>query len=330
MCRNATRIQVELGGITKVITPSRDLPDGESSTYPCAEVNPSYNTGSIVMECHNGHTIIDLDKCKIREGPAEEQCQEIKEILTDRYEESIKRITQEINLLEAESRSPACEAAARQTHQSNITPLEQRREELSKDLNLLSIRFESYRSQIQSTAEAERQLREDIIQTAQRCDTMDETVDSLDRVRNAIHILNLCPGLGNLDLSLPQWVGTWIVLDVKRGLRDAEVDDEMSAMCRGLPGASDGGGGGAPRAAETSEIQQAAVEGAPETNTALVPLMGTCPGCEGIPDTSSGIANPSGHARICWDPESTLNEAGRRTDCGAGRKAIMCVLDKRQ
>merc|ERR1719203_2457662 len=96
------------------------------------------------------------------------------------------------------------------------------------------------------------------------------------------------------------------------------------------------------RAAETSEIMLRTVEGCPPTNTAEIPLMGTCPNCEGDDDEAPAPYNPhdgsayddspprhaSGHARVCWDPAAPLTTEGRRTDCHGGKKAILCVIDQ--
>jgi TolA-binding protein len=277
------------------------------------------------MTCDNGYVDVDLSHCRLREGPTSDQCEEEQEVLHDEYREAYSRIAQEISEFEAAVDSTVCEDTAQQNYQQRVDPLQKTQQELSDRLTTQTNQLASYRSRIQEAAKTEEDLRARILQLSEREETMEETVESLDRVRDAIHILDLCPGIGRLDFQLPQWVGTWVVLDVEQGLRDAEIDAEMYTMCRGLSS-----NGGVPRPAETGEIQQAAVESAPETNTASVPLMGTCPGCEGTDDQESGVTHPSGHARICWDPDSTLNDAGRREDCGHGRKAIMCVLDTTQ
>merc|ERR1712113_1183306 len=62
------------------------------------------------------------------------------------------------------------------------------------------------------------------------------------------------------------------------------------------------------------------------TNTMSVPLVGTCPNCEGDADEDPSIlSHASGHARVCWDPAATLDTINRRTDCSSGRKAVLCV-----
>jgi hypothetical protein len=322
-CRADTRIQIRLGGNVRVITLGRDLQDGETTNHACSDINSLYGVGSIQMTCQNGYTHVDLSNCRINEGPSEQQCQEEQEELEEEYEESYKKITEEITQFEEECSSTTCEDTARQTYESRVSSLQEQQEKLTQTLSTESNTLQTYRTRIEEAVKTEEDLREDIEETAKRCETMEHAEESLDRVRDAIHILDLCPGLGHLNFELPEWVGSWVVLDVLSELRDSEIDAEMYTMCRGLTTQ-----GGVPRPAETSEIQQGAVDGAPSTNTASVPLMGTCPGCEGIADSQSGVSHPSGHARVCWDPTSTLDQAGRRRDCGPGRKAVMCVLDK--
>merc|ERR1712151_742467 len=104
-------------------------------------------------------------------------------------------------------------------------------------------------------------------------------------------------------------------------LDDAQIDAALNALCSQVAAA-----GETLRAAETSEIEQVTIEGAPFKNPAAVPLMGTCPNCRGDPDDpSEGVTHKSGFARVCWDPNVDLTEANRRTDCGSGKKAVLCV-----
>jgi predicted nucleic acid-binding Zn-ribbon protein len=321
-CKGDVKIQVKLGGILQTITPGQDLKNGMTASQACANVNSLYAVGDIQMECQNGYIHVDLSQCKIKEAPSSQQCHDEAEELRKEFEEAVKSITEQISEVEDEIASTACEDTANQQHQQQLVPLQQQQQTLSTTLNTLTGQLSSFRSRIDSAVDAEQKLRDEITTIARRCEAAEKIVEEVDKVRDAIHILDLCPGLGHLEFTLPEWVGTWVVLDVKDDLYDAQIDAEMYTMCRGLSS-----GGGIPRPAETSEIQQGSVTGAPETNTASVPLMGTCPGCEGILDSESGVTHPNGHARICWDQDSPLTTAGKREDCGHGRKALMCVLD---
>jgi predicted nucleic acid-binding Zn-ribbon protein len=328
-CRNDTRIQIRLGGVLQVITPGRTLQNGDTASRACSDVNSQYTIGDIIMTCDNGYVDVDLRHCLIRNttgnGPSHEQCENEREELHEAYEEVYKEIAEELGQFEEEAESTTCHDTAEQNHVQRIGPLQNQQDSLSQALTGHTTQLQSHRADLEDAAKTEDQLRAEIDDIADRCQTITEVSDDLDRVRDAIHILDLCPGMGHLDFTLPEFVGSWVVLDVSADLRDAEIDAEMYALCRGLAS-----GNNVPRPAETSEIQQNAVEGAPNTNTASVPLMGTCPGCEGVADDQTGVTHPSGHARICWDPEATLDQNGRREDCNHGRKAIMCVMDRHQ
>jgi hypothetical protein len=324
-CRGDTRIQIKLGGIIKEITPVNDMQNGQLTSNPCSNVNSLYAFGSIQMECQNGYIHVDLSQCKIRQGPTSDQCKDEEEELKKEFAAAVQAISAEKSQLEDEVASTACEDTAQQQHQQNTVPLQQQQDQLTLTLNTQTGHLASYRGRIDEAATAEANLRSDIQSIALRCKEAERVIAVVDKVRESIHILDLCPGLGQLEFTLPDWVGTWVVLDVKSELRDAEIDSEMYTMCRGLAS-----GGGTPRPAESGEIQQGAIAGAPETNTASLPLMGTCPGCEGMLDSESGVTHPSGHARICWDTGATLDGESKRKDCSHGRKAIMCVLDNNQ
>merc|ERR1712113_999960 len=167
---------------------------------------------------------------------------------------------------------------------------------------------------------AEAKLRIHIQQLSLRCNSMSATVSSLDKVRDAIHILGLCPGIGRISFVTPSWAGDFAVETVDLvNVDDQGIDAALEMACKGLNQSF--------RAVETSELMLKTVTGLPLVNTASVPLMGTCPNCEGDEDEPNGLVHVSGHARVCWDPQATLDTFNRRTDCSDanGRKAVFCV-----
>merc|ERR1712039_928387 len=74
-----------------------------------------------------------------------------------------------------------------------------------------------------------------------------------------------------------------------------------------------------------SELMMKTIEGLPAVNTQTLPLIGTCPNCQGDEDEAGGPQHASGHARVCWDPQALIDTMNRRTDCSSGRKAILCT-----
>merc|ERR1712187_679897 len=103
---------------------------------------------------------------------------------------------------------------------------------------------------------------------------MGATVSSLDKVRDAIHILGLCPGIGRISFATPSWHGEFAERNFDLvTMDDASIDASMEDACKQLNVSF--------RAVETSEIMLKTVTGIPSTNTMSVPLVGTCPNCEG-------------------------------------------------
>merc|ERR1712039_994266 len=67
----------------------------------------------------------------------------------------------------------------------------------------------SYRARISAAYRAEAKLRIHIQQLSFKCTNMAATVSSLDKVRDAIHILGACPGLGRITFITPTWEGAY-------------------------------------------------------------------------------------------------------------------------
>lgn len=258
--------------------------------------------------------------------PSEDFCDEEKDKLIHVYKISYQRIAEQISRLEEEVASTACEDTARAAYEQNIIPEQKKQSELSDSLSTLTRQLQSQRGNLRNLVETEQHVRDEIAVTAERCETMDSAVDALSKVGTAIHILDLCPGLGDLQFNLPKFV-KFAVFAGPQSFRDAEIDGEMYKTCKEV-GVKDGAVNYRPAA--TSELRQGSIDGGPETNTQKLPLMATCPGCTGISDQESGLTHPSGNARTCWDPGAPLTKEGMRKDCsaGIGRKVIVCVADQ--
>merc|ERR1719343_1730919 len=133
---------------------------------------------------------------------------------------------------------------------------------------------------------AEAKLRLHVAVLSNKCQEMDATISSLDKVRDAIHVISLCPGLEPANFAVPTWTGEYLTANFdSRAFTDAQIDMNMNALCA----ASQKGDGLKPRAAETAEIEMKTILNLEDTNTAGVPLMGSCPRCEGALDTADTI-----------------------------------------
>jgi hypothetical protein len=196
-----------------------------------------------------------------------------------------------------------------------------RLDKMTLDMTKITEEIVSMKGRIKLESKAELQLRSRISILTTRCKEMEATESSLDKVRDVIHVLGACPGLGRPEFHIPKWTGRFLEAKFEPTLKtDEEIDAQMNALCK-----QEGTFEGFPvRAAETGEIEQLTIEGMPLTNTHKEPLMGTCPGCAG----DAYDKHESGHFRTCWDPEASLTSSGMRTTCSDGRKAVMCVVDR--
>jgi len=247
-----------------------------------------------------------------------------KQILQVTYIKAYVEITRLIAEYEVLVTSHACEDWVEQTEGSLEKEYKNKIEKYTVTVTSQAQKLETYKSRIHHAYSVEANLRAHIVALTARCNTMGATVSSLDKVRDAISVIGLCPGLGKLVFTLPEWTGTWLTDSFDTFAQtDAQIDDAMNLLCQSQAVGTDL----KMRAAETSEILLRSIKGMPTTNTAPVPLMGPCPNCAGDEDEVGGPQHVSGHARICWDQGQTLSGLTRRTDCSTGVKAVLCVKE---
>merc|ERR1712217_362512 len=136
----------------------------------------------------------------------------------------------------------------------------------------------SYRARISAAYRAEAKLRIHIQQLSFKCQSMSATVSSLDHVRDAIHILGACPGLGRITFITPSWEGAFAFVKVDALTQDDQTMDlEMEDACKDVNASY--------RAVETSELMLKTVTGLPQVNSNIgqltdgLSLIGTCPNC---------------------------------------------------
>jgi len=253
------------------------------------------------------------------------QCEEQRHILQITYTRAYVDLSRVISQYAKLVLDTTCFDAANETHIQRERPLSIKIETLSTSLTTQTASLQSYRVRIESLTRAEVKLRLLIITLTKKCAAMEETEDSLDKIRDAIHVLDLCPGLySTVNFTIPRFID-WVKLFINAKTdTDPSIDEKMRQACSQLQTSLMTK---APRAAETAEIEQKTVQGAPNENTDAR-LLGTCPTCEGISDEGiSGFWHASGHARICWAAEKEINEDNKQDDCSTGWFAVMCVVD---
>lgn len=260
----------------------------------------------------------DAAAAAIKAGAASpEKCAEEKKILEETYVKTYVELSRLKNEYDELANSTACFDTVESTYKSRKVPLQEAIDKLIKDIDKKTRELQALRPRLESATKAETELRKHIATLSQECDQLPDTVSNLNKVRDAIQALSKCPGLSRVQFSLPKWIGTWINVPLKaKNMKDEEQDETLNNACAGKVGGA--------RAAEVGEIEEQTVEGIPLTNTADFPLIGTCPNCEG--DESNSF--PSGHKRICWRQGKDLNHKAKSTNCAAGKKAILCVIDR--
>eukprot|EP00746_Dinoflagellata_sp_MGD_P167231 gnl/MRDRNA2_/MRDRNA2_97693_c0_seq1.p1 gnl/MRDRNA2_/MRDRNA2_97693_c0~~gnl/MRDRNA2_/MRDRNA2_97693_c0_seq1.p1 ORF type:complete len:442 (+),score=96.35 gnl/MRDRNA2_/MRDRNA2_97693_c0_seq1:50-1327(+) len=264
-----------------------------------------------------GSSVEGLDSLDIPKASDQETCDKEKA----RLEQTYVKTYVELSRLKAEygelANSTACVDNVNSKFSIQKAPIQQAIDELIKAIDQKVKDLQKLRPLLENALASEKLLRKHISRLNEECEQLPATVSDLDKVRDAIHALSACPGLSRVQFVLPKWTGEWVEFQQKcSSMTDEAQDSAMNAACDASVKGS--------RAAETGEIAQQTVEGIPETNTADIPLMGTCPNCDG--DTGSTYA--SGHARVCWNPGKTLDHSSQNSACAVGRKAVLCVIDR--
>jgi hypothetical protein len=252
-----------------------------------------------------------------KKPPTKEECEKQKEELETTYVKAyvaLSRLKAEYEVL---VKSTACEDPISVEYQDRSGPLQKKSDKLSTQSMEAAEDLKELKPHLNKAEEAETKLRKQVETLTDQCGQLGPTLSDLDKVRDAIEGLSLCPGLGRVEFHIPEWTGKWATFSQNsRTQDDNQVDQAMKWSCnRQVEGS---------RPAEVGEIQERTILHMPENNTASDPLVGTCPECAGKEDKSF----KSGHARICWEPGKPLNVDNQSDACGKGLKVILCVLDK--
>jgi hypothetical protein len=257
------------------------------------------------------------------------ECQYQKQSLQVVYVRAYVEITRLLAEYENLIHSKACDQYVNEVEGQQEKILEGKVVKMTKTVVSYTHKLEAYKVRIEQSIRVEVQLRAHIQVLASRCRDMSATVSSLDKVRDAIHIMGVCPGLGPITFSIPKYTGHMPEAQFDLiGQTDAQIDAALSQLCaQTVPApAVNNGITHKIRAAETSELLLRAVEDLPASNTGPTPLIGLCPNCDGDVDTPDGVQHASGHSRVCWDPDSKLDGPSKRNDCSTNTmKTVLCV-----
>jgi len=241
------------------------------------------------------------------------------------YYKAYRKLTRLISEYEILVNSTECEDAVDENCDEQDREYSTKTKKETEHLGELTEQFSHVKGHITVTSNQEKALTAHIQVLSTACKELDETVSDLDKVRDAIQVFGVCVGVGRPTFHVPIF-GKFVQIEMGEPLLDEEIDFELNKACINSGIILEDH---APRAAETSEIMQQAIEGAPETNTAGSVLMGTCPHCAGNKDDPKNKRRPSGHYRTCWNSGVHLDGSTMRSNCGhRSIKSIMCVFDR--
>jgi len=327
-CNASSTAVASVGPKSKELAIGKPLNPGEHVSYRCQDINSDYE-GFVWLMCDVGGGIaVDTSHC-FNTVVTNDACKQQMYFLEITYVKAYVELTRLVDAYDIKINGTDCKSETDKICEERSRPVYLKLNKLTLGLTELTEKVIQVKGRITIGHEAEKKLTEHIRMLKKECSGLSATTSALDKVRDVISVMGACPGLRRPEFHIPEWTGEWVVGDLDTRLfTDEEMDNKMHLLCKqngatwqGMP----------VRAAEVSEIQMQTIEGMPVINTAPVPLIGTCPNCEGKEDDEEdedAPQHPSGHARICWDSQKPLAPHFSRKDCTTGKKAVMCVVDK--
>jgi len=324
LCGAADKINVTVGGVEKAVNPKRDLADNENTTVDCAFVNPDF-AGAIWLTCDSG-TITAYGQC-IHSTSNKTKCEEEKTTLIEVFIKVYVDLSRLIHSKEVDTTDGynAAKEAVEDQCNDQRKPLQDATSALAAQASKKIKELEDLRPKLEDAKEAEDKLREQVEKLSDECALLPNATTDLNKVRDAIKALSLCPGLTRAEFKVPKFVGSYIDFDEDATQStDVQIDRRMKSACQSAFSANYPGQLVLP--ASVAELAQASIHSMPLNNTAPKPLLGMCPDCAGDADVSGGTVHKSGHARVCWAAGAELKLASQRTNCGAPPFSVACVV----
>jgi len=321
-CSINQSVLVTVGNVTKTVLASAAISNDTYRSYHCGHVDSKYG-GTIWLHCLNGVLTADPSGCIMFTNDA--QCKAQRQNLEDTYVKAYVGIARLIDQWAKKVADKTDENGAQRRFDDIADPANKDASDASAEIADKTTKLQDLRTKLQDAWNAEKKLQDHITATADTCSTLGSSTQYLADVRTAILALEACPGLQRAEFRIPKYMGDWAYFMLDNNTDDATNDATMNAACVAKwPGS---------RAAEISEIEGHSIEGAPETNTATLALVGTCPNCAGAKNDESETHTATGHARICWFPDTPtkkvyFNLENRTDTCYKNRKAVMCVSDR--
>merc|ERR1719335_1566469 len=230
-CATTDSAKAEVGGVVGAVSPPRNLANGEIAQTQCVKVNKEY-FGVIWLTCNEAGLEASTAQC-LKAANAT-KCQEELETLQKVYIKTyvdLARLIQSYEEKTTDGYNAAKEAIEDQCRDQR-EPLQTDAAKLASEASEKIKQLEELRPKLEDANDAYRKLAEQVKKLTGRCEALPETVTDLDKVRDAIKALSLCPGLNKARLIVPKWVGTYADFDVSpQKLSDVEYDALMMETC---------------------------------------------------------------------------------------------------
>merc|ERR1719261_1979230 len=199
-CATNDSAKVDVGGVVDAVSLPRNLAKGEIAQTQCVKVNKEY-FGVIWLTCHEAGLEASTAQC-LKAANAT-KCQEELEILQKVYVKTyvdLARLIQSYEEKTTEGYEAAKEAIEDQCRDQR-EPLQNEASKLASQASEKIKQLEELRPKLEDASDAYHKLAEQVKKLTQQCEALPETVTDLDKVRNAIRALSLCPGLHNPKLK---------------------------------------------------------------------------------------------------------------------------------
>lgn len=236
------------------------------------------------------------------------RCALEKKHLTQYFEEAYIALTREVETYQKLVADKSCSDSVEGDYEENINPLRETEKELSSRVSVAMDNVKMSRPELSTLKSTQKELSARLEILSMECASLRRTKKSLVDTRDVIKEMEGCADLDLGAFELPVWVGEWITVELDEDKEIHEVDAAMMSAC------AQKFGRGA-RAAEVSEVDTGSITKMPKYNCAMAPFLPACPLCG------------TEYARVCWDSGAKLDHYERRTDCSAGTRAVLCVIE---
>jgi len=319
-CESNMTVKIKFGDKATDVSPRRDMQDGDKVSVPCSTVDPKL-VGAIWLTCNGGD--IDSDASCVDSSSNATKCDEEKEKLVETFVKVYVDLAREIQAKETETTEgyEAEKEALKTKCDDQKKPLEKDAAKIAEEASEKIKELEKLRPRLEDAKDSTTKLEEQVKKLTDESALIPKALTDLQKVRETIKALSLCPGLTRGILMVPTFIDYIEFTEDATKTSDADIDKKMKAACQSAFKRD-----GEVLAASVAELAQNSIHEMPLTNTADKPLIGTCPQCEGDSDKAGGPTHKDGHARICWAAGADLTLASQRKDCATGPFKVACVV----